>query len=290
MVKQKVKKIGFVALSAKPFHAGDFNLIHTASWECDEVFCIVSTKDTRANSGIPIHHSTMKRIWEEEINKIIPQNVTVIFTTHLTYAVCKKINKTYKLYLKQSQKVKIFIYKDDCDKQFGKKFLKKYSYRAYINRKISTRIVPRAETDYVSETLMRKYVADDNFNDFVKGLPLPFKTNVEINTKIWQMLRNDMINDNIVCVPVTPMGILNNMRQLSAIYTTYKYWSDVKHELFKWISPNDRQLFAHRHHYTGNEHPDAFEMALMHKWVQLTHKNLLYKYDNEERMIEYIEP
>ena len=72
-------RIGLVPLSAKPYHAGHHALVSKASQQNDEVLLHVSLVDRRRKGEFPITGNSMKRIWEEEIENILPGNVTVVY-------------------------------------------------------------------------------------------------------------------------------------------------------------------------------------------------------------------
>jgi hypothetical protein len=71
------KKIGLVPISAKPYHAGHHSLVTTASVENDEVILFVSISDRTRKDEFPILGKDMVRIWEEELEKIMPSNVRI---------------------------------------------------------------------------------------------------------------------------------------------------------------------------------------------------------------------
>ena len=72
-------KIGLVPISAKPYHAGHHYLIETASAKNDKVIVYASTSDRKRKGEFPICGDTMRAIWQEEILKIMPENVEVVF-------------------------------------------------------------------------------------------------------------------------------------------------------------------------------------------------------------------
>ena len=72
-------RLGLLPISAKPYHAGHHALVTKAAMQNDEVLLYVSLSDRKRKGEFPISGASMKRIWEEEIEKILPGNVTVIY-------------------------------------------------------------------------------------------------------------------------------------------------------------------------------------------------------------------
>ena len=71
------RRIGLVPVSAKPYHAGHHFLVQQAAQQNDEVMLFVSTSDRMRKGEFPILGSDMKKIWETELEKIMPSNVSV---------------------------------------------------------------------------------------------------------------------------------------------------------------------------------------------------------------------
>jgi hypothetical protein len=72
-------KIGLVPVAAKPYHAGHHALVEMASGANDEVLLYVSLSDRKRKGEFPISGGDMKRVWEEEIEKVLPGNVTPVY-------------------------------------------------------------------------------------------------------------------------------------------------------------------------------------------------------------------
>ena len=70
-------RIGIVPMAAKPYHIGHHSLVTSAANENDQVLLFVSTSDRKRKGEVPILGSDMSKIWEEEIEKILPSNVMV---------------------------------------------------------------------------------------------------------------------------------------------------------------------------------------------------------------------
>ena len=69
--------IGLVPISAKPYHKGHHYLIAEASKNNDVVLVFVSTSDRLREGEFPIYGDDMKKVWFEEIESIVPDNVRI---------------------------------------------------------------------------------------------------------------------------------------------------------------------------------------------------------------------
>ena len=70
-------KVGLVPMAAKPYHAGHHWLVQKASNENDRVILFVSVSDRKRRGEAPILGKDMVRVWEEELEPIMPANVEV---------------------------------------------------------------------------------------------------------------------------------------------------------------------------------------------------------------------
>jgi hypothetical protein len=70
-------KIGLVPVSAKPYHAGHHALVSMAAGENDKVILFVSTSDRKRKGQFPILGIDMVRVWQEELENIMPSNVEI---------------------------------------------------------------------------------------------------------------------------------------------------------------------------------------------------------------------
>ena len=71
--------IGLLPISAKPYHAGHHALVEMAAGANDEVLLYVSISDRKRKGELPISGADMKKVWEEEIEQILPGNVTPVY-------------------------------------------------------------------------------------------------------------------------------------------------------------------------------------------------------------------
>lgn len=72
-------KIGLVPMSAKPYHAGHHALVTVAAKENDSVILYVSTTDRARKGETPIKGADMYSIWIDQIERILPSNVTTVY-------------------------------------------------------------------------------------------------------------------------------------------------------------------------------------------------------------------
>ena len=70
-------KIGLVPVSAKPYHAGHHALVTMAANENDKVILFVSTSDRRRKGQFEILGADMIKVWQEELEAIMPQNIEI---------------------------------------------------------------------------------------------------------------------------------------------------------------------------------------------------------------------
>jgi hypothetical protein len=70
-------QIGLVPVSAKPYHVGHHSLVEIASRDNDQVILFVSISDRTREGEFPISGRAMERIWREELESIMPSNVTI---------------------------------------------------------------------------------------------------------------------------------------------------------------------------------------------------------------------
>ena len=69
--------IGLVPMAAKPYHAGHHWLVEKAASENDHVILFVSVSDRKRKGEKPILGQDMVRVWQEELESIMPGNVEI---------------------------------------------------------------------------------------------------------------------------------------------------------------------------------------------------------------------
>jgi len=70
-------RIGLVPVSAKPYHAGHHALVTKAANENEKVILFVSTSDRKRSGEFPIFGTDMLKVWQEELENIMPGNVEI---------------------------------------------------------------------------------------------------------------------------------------------------------------------------------------------------------------------
>ena len=70
-------KIGLVPVAAKPYHAGHHALVSMAANENDKVILYVSTSDRKRKGQFEILGTDMTRVWQEELEAIMPSNIEI---------------------------------------------------------------------------------------------------------------------------------------------------------------------------------------------------------------------
>ena len=70
-------RVGLVPVSGKPYHAGHHFLVQKAASENDKVILFVSTSDRTRKGEFPIMGTDMEKVWKQELEGIMPANVTV---------------------------------------------------------------------------------------------------------------------------------------------------------------------------------------------------------------------
>lgn len=71
--------IGLIPMAAKPYHAGHHWLVEKAANENDKVIVFVSLSDRVKKGQFPIYGKDMERVWQEELEQIMPGNVELIY-------------------------------------------------------------------------------------------------------------------------------------------------------------------------------------------------------------------
>jgi len=64
-------------MAAKPYHAGHHWLVEKAANDNDRVIVFVSLSDRIKKGQFPIYGKDMERVWREELEQIMPDNVEV---------------------------------------------------------------------------------------------------------------------------------------------------------------------------------------------------------------------
>jgi hypothetical protein len=175
-------KVGLVPMAAKPYHAGHHALVKMAASQNDKVFVYVSTSNRERKGQLPILGSDMIRIWQEHIEKILPDNVIPLYGgspvrkvyEELERAEAESSNDVYRVYsdpkdtaqnYKEAHRLKsfptlhqkgnvIFVAEDDPDS---------------VTRGIGT--------PNISGTAVREFIQCGNFDSFEQSMPKDLDTN-----------------------------------------------------------------------------------------------------------------
>jgi cytidyltransferase-like protein len=156
------QRVGLIAGSYKPFHAGHYELIRRAASENDVVKVFVGLADRGSVSG-----QAMEKIWKEAIEPILPGNVEVTYGGN-------PIGNIYKILgdaNEEGSQDEFSIYSDPNDIEQNFNTLKKYAGNLIANGQIKLEAVSRASTVDVSGTQMRKWFDEGDVDMFVANLP-----------------------------------------------------------------------------------------------------------------------
>jgi len=157
-------KIGLIAMSAKPYHAGHDGLVRLAASENDEVHLYVSTTDRDNVSG-----AAMARVWAEIIEPTLPPNVKVTYGGSPVGNIWKELGEANES--KSDDVFQIYSDPDDIVTNFPNVRIAKYAGDLLNRGKVIQRPVQRTETVDVSGTELRGYLAANDKRSFLKKLP-----------------------------------------------------------------------------------------------------------------------
>lgn len=186
-------KIGIIAMSAKPVTSGHVGLIKIAARECDEVQLFVSLNDRNRKNEVQVKGSDMEWIWGM-LKPALPKNVVVNFVKGSTpvthaYAFLGKANEK-----DSDDEHIIYSDKNDIVKNFSNDALEKYLNKLVQRGKLALEPVSRSETVDVSGTMMRKWLATGDKENFVDHLPDALKDRGE---EIWNTMQMSIaLNSN----------------------------------------------------------------------------------------------
>ncbi len=180
-MKSDGKKIGIIAMSAKPYHVGHESLIEMASCDCDEVLVFVSLMDRSRKGEITITGNKMESAWEKLIKPSLPKNVEIIYSNtpiREIYSHIGEANETGSL-----DTFTIFSDPQDIARSYQEKYLVKYFGNLHANGQIILSPVSREKSTAISATEMRRFISTNNFNEFATWCP----KNISAN-EYWEIL------------------------------------------------------------------------------------------------------
>lgn len=157
-------KIGLIAMSAKPYHAGHDGLVRLAASENGEVHLYVSTTDRDNVSG-----AAMETVWRQLIEPVLPPNVKVTYGGSPVGNIWKELGAASEA----GSEDEYLIYSDpeDMANNFPMPRIQKYAGNLLARGKVIQRPIQRSETVDVSGTEMRGYIASNDKGSFMKKLP-----------------------------------------------------------------------------------------------------------------------
>lgn len=182
-------RVGLVPVSGKPYHAGHHFLVEKAAAENDKVILFVSTSDRARKGEFPIMGKDMETIWKQELEGVMPSNVTVEYGGSPVRKVYDLIGGACKLPGVEETYV---VYSDPTDtaQNYPQAQRDKYMqplcdqgqvlFAAEENPESVTR---GAGSPNVSGTKLRQALQDNDFETFAAGMP----TGVN-SQNIWSIL------------------------------------------------------------------------------------------------------
>jgi cytidyltransferase-like protein len=213
-------KIGIIAGSFKPYHAGHHAMVEKAAKENDKVELYVSLSsrgvrkikdpsDERTlkkgarqievpKSGeLAIFGSDMQKVWNDHLGKILPSNVTL----HLLGTGSTPIRKAYELLQNasdQNSEDHFTIYSDpvDIENNYSEKQLLRYLDQDFVLEKLDKVALDRNETVPVSGTDMRRHIQDRNDEAF-KDM-LPYQLSDASKQEIYDILSGKTLQESLL--------------------------------------------------------------------------------------------
>jgi len=171
------KRVGLIPVSGKPYHAGHHYLVEKAAAENEEVILFVSTSDRIRKGEFPIYGADMQRVWQEELEGIMPGNVRVEYGGSPVRKVYDTIGAACEI---EGAEETYVVYSDPSDtaQNYPDKNRDKYMqplcdqgqvvFAAEENPQAFTR---GAGSPNVSGTKLRAALEEDKFDQFASGMP-----------------------------------------------------------------------------------------------------------------------
>jgi len=184
-MKTDTMRIGLIAMSGKPVHAGHDALVRLAAKENNKLLLFVSTSDRKRPKEFPIFGKDMFNVWKKYLEPTLPKNVSVTYggspVGHL-WDVLAQANE-------ENSRDTYVIYSDpqDMDERFTTNLLQKYAPDLYENGQIVLEPIQRTTTRNVSGTQMRKWLMTGNKENFIDNLPPAIQ---HAGDDIWDVLQN----------------------------------------------------------------------------------------------------
>jgi cytidyltransferase-like protein len=173
-------RIGLVPMAAKPYHAGHHALVKKAASQNDEVIVYVSTSDRKRKGQLPIMGADMQKIWREQIENILPGNVTPVYGGSPVRKVYEELKAANEKALDGTLENIYTVYSDPTDtaQNYSEENRQKHFPSAYAEGhvKFAAEEDPEAftrgvGTPDISGTAVREFIRCGDFESFVKTMP-----------------------------------------------------------------------------------------------------------------------
>ena len=191
-------------MAAKPYHIGHHWLVNQAANENDEVLLYISIGDRKRKDQFTIHGSDMQRVWKEEIENILPSNVTPLYGGSPVKHVFDTLIEAEQKYVDGTLDDVYTIYSDvvDTAQTYNEKVKNKYFPTIYDEGLVLfaaekdpgkyTRSSGSGAPD-MSGTAMRRALQAKDFEAFEQGLP------AGVNAQnIYDILSGGNINEELL--------------------------------------------------------------------------------------------
>jgi len=179
--------IALIAGSFKPLTRGHHSLISLAAQDNDEVHLFVSVKDRTRKGEYPIRWDVMKRIWEDYIIPILPQNVKVHFSGNPTSDQFLALEEAEKNPFEYNTYV-VYAAEEDIRRYNNPRIREKTLAHLYANEQLIFKTLPRND---VSATKARQALMNDDLVEFVSLMPSPLMQRGHI---IFELLKASVEN------------------------------------------------------------------------------------------------
>ena len=182
-------RVGLGPVSGKPYHAGHHFLVNKAASENDKVILFVSTSDRKRKGQFPIMGADMEKIWKQELEGIMPANVSVEYGGSPVRKVYDLIGGACKLPGVEETYV---VYSDPTDtaqnypQQNRDKYMQPLCDQGQVlfaAEENPASVTRGAGSPNVSGTKLRQALQDNDFETFAAGMPAG--VNVQ---NIWNIL------------------------------------------------------------------------------------------------------
>ena len=180
--------IALIPMAAKPLHAGHYELIKIAAKENDQVILFVSSADRKRPGEVTILGADMMTIWKRFIQPTLPSNVEIDYTGIPIRSLWEVLGDA-----NESESDDTYVlYGDieDISANYPESSLKRYTGWLYDNGQIRLEPISRKSTIDVSGTKMRKWIEDDNEEQFIYHLPQPIQSH---GHQIFNLLKSHAI-------------------------------------------------------------------------------------------------